>query len=115
MKEAKLGDTARLKHILDAIREIETYTQGVEFESFSQNSMMLHATIRQLEIIGEASNRLSDELRSQFQEVEWPQIIALRNLLIHAYFGVNVLIIWEVVQVNIPVLKKQIEAISNAL
>jgi len=62
MKEDKLGNEARLKHIRQAIAEIVTYTQNVLFEDFAKNSMMLQACIRQLEIIGEASNRVSKEV-----------------------------------------------------
>lgn len=113
MKEDKLGDKARLSHILDAIMEIEQYTNGTDFSMFQQNSMMLNASIRQLEIIGEAANRLSDSLLAQHSDIEWPQIIALRNLLIHTYFGVNPLIIWEIIQNYLPVLKRKIRAISE--
>ena len=113
MKEGKIGDATRLKHILDAIEEIETYTQGIDFATFEHHSMMLNASIRQLEIIGEASNRLTDDCRSKYPNIEWAQIIALRNLLIHAYFGVNPLIIWEIIQNNIPVFKSQIEKITT--
>ncbi len=114
MREDKLGDKARLLHILDAIEEIETYTESVTFESFQQNSMMFNASVRQLEIIGEASNRLSDSLVTQYAEIEWPQIVALRNLLIHAYFGVNPLIVWEVIQIHLPVLKIKIREILKS-
>lgn len=111
MKEDKLGDKARLNHILDAVEAIEQYTNGADFDAFQQNSMMLHASIRQLEIIGEASNYLSDSLVARYSDIQWPQIIAFRNLLIHAYFGVNPLIVWEVIQNHLPVLKIKIKAI----
>jgi uncharacterized protein with HEPN domain len=111
MKEGKLGDTARLRHILDAVEAIEDYTRGVDFDTFCQNSMMFNASIRQLEIIGEASNHLSGTLLERYADIEWAQIIALRNLLIHAYFGVNPLIVWEIIQYHLPVLKIKIRTI----
>lgn len=77
-----IGDEARLKHILDAISEIESYTRGIAFEEFAQNSMMKFATIKQLEIIGEAANRISDELKGKYSEIEWRKIVGLRNILI---------------------------------
>lgn len=113
MKEDKLGDKARLSHILDAIMEIEQYTNGTDFDVFQHNSMMFNASIRQLEIVGEAANRLSGALREQYSDIEWPQIIGLRNLLIHAYFGVNPLIVWEIIQNHLPVLKAKIIEIQS--
>jgi uncharacterized protein with HEPN domain len=61
--KSNLGDKIRLLHILDAIDEIQNYTESTTFESFSSNSMIHFATIKQLEVIGEASNKLSSELR----------------------------------------------------
>ena len=80
---SNLKDLIRLQHILDAIEEIEKYTLDVSFSHFEQNSMMLHASVRQLEIIGEASNHLSNEIIATYQTVEWKQIIGFRNILIH--------------------------------
>ena len=101
-------DFIRLQHILDAIDEIENYTFQVEFSDFQQNSMMIHASVRQLEIIGEAANHLSDELTSNYESVEWKQIIGLRNLLIHEYFGVDIAIVWNVIQFDLPHFKNEI-------
>ena len=63
---AKVKDSVRILHILDAIKEIEDYIQGADKDSFANNSMMFNATLHQLEIIGEAANGLSDEYRNQF-------------------------------------------------
>jgi uncharacterized protein with HEPN domain len=60
-----LGDLARLQHIYDAIIEIENYIKSVTFASFTQNSMMIYACIKQLEIIGEASNHLTDDIKAK--------------------------------------------------
>lgn len=65
-----LGDSARINHILDAIVEIENYISGVSFEDFSNNSMMVYARIKQLEIIGEAVNYLSEAITTKYQDVE---------------------------------------------
>jgi uncharacterized protein with HEPN domain len=108
-------DLIRLQHILDAIDEIENYTFQVEFSDFQQNSMMIHASVRQLEIIGEAANHLSDELTNNYESVEWKQIIGLRNLLIHEYFGVDIAIVWNVIQFDLPHFKNEILAIITDL
>jgi uncharacterized protein with HEPN domain len=105
----RLGNKVRLLHILDAIIEIENYTLNVDKETFVENSMMFNATLRQLEIIGEASNRLSEDLILDNPEIPWARIIGLRNLVVHEYFGIDDLTIWNVVKINLPDLKKKIE------
>ena len=79
----RLGDKVRLLHVIDAINEIENYLQDVDLEHFVKNSMMFNATLRQLEVIGEASNRLSEKLILNNPEIPWARIIGLRNLVIH--------------------------------
>jgi uncharacterized protein with HEPN domain len=79
----RLGDKVRLLHVIDAINEIENYLQDVDLEHFVKNSMMFNATLRQLEVIGEASNRLSEKLLLNNPEIPWARIIGLRNLVIH--------------------------------
>jgi uncharacterized protein with HEPN domain len=101
-------DIIRLQHIFDAILEIENYTSKADFSDFEKNSMMLHASVRQLEIIGEASNHLSKEILETYQTVEWKQIIGFRNLLIHEYFGVDITVVWNVIQFDLPHLKKEV-------
>ena len=68
---SKLGDKVRLQHILDAILEIENYLVDANFFMFMQNSMMRFACIKQMEIIGEAVNHISDKTKNQFSSIEW--------------------------------------------
>jgi uncharacterized protein with HEPN domain len=109
----RLGDKVRLMHILDAIAEIEVYTEGVDIETFVKNSMMFNATLRQLEIIGEAGNRLSEGLLQNSPDIPWARIIGLRNLVIHEYFGIDDFTIWNVVKINLPHLKEKISLLLN--
>ena len=111
----RLGDKIRLQHILDAIGQIEIYTDGVDFEHFASNKMMFDATLRQLEIIGEACNRLSNELIQNNKDVYWARIIGLRNLVIHEYFGIDDLTIWNIIKLNLPAFKAQIYLIIKDL
>ncbi len=102
---SELGDKIRLKHLLDAIEEIEKYLRGVEYSIFLENSMMRFACIKQIEIIGEASNHISSELKSRFTSIEWAQIVGIRNVFIHEYFGIDSFLVWQIIQSDIPELK----------
>lgn len=107
------GDKARLQHIHDAIDEIENYIDDVDFSDFEVNSMMKNASIRQLEIIGEASSRISNELKSEYPLINWKDIIGFRNIIIHQYFGIDEKIVWDILKYDLPVLKKLIRKIST--
>jgi uncharacterized protein with HEPN domain len=76
----RLGDKARLHHILDTIAELEDYLIDTDFEFFMDSSMVRFACIKQLEIIGEASDHISGETKSKFPEVQWAQIKGMRNV-----------------------------------
>ena len=105
---AKISDSVRVLHILDAIKEIENYIQGADKDTFVNNSMMFNATLHQLEIIGEAANGLSDDFILTHPNTPWARIIGLRNLIVHEYFGVDDQTIWSIVSINIPQLKQDL-------
>lgn len=111
----KLGDKVRLQHIYDAILEIESYLLNKEFSDFLGNSMMRYACIKQIEIIGEASNHISDETKSKFTSIEWDQIVGMRNVFIHEYFGVDSTLVWEIIKNDVPDLKGKIMKILDTL
>jgi len=111
----RLGNKVRLLHIIDAIDEIENYLQDSDLETFVDNSMMFNATLRQLEIIGEASNRLSEDLLNENPSIPWSRIIGLRNLVIHEYFGIDDLTIWNVIKLNLPELKEKVALLISEL
>lgn len=97
-----------LKHILDAVEKIESYTSGGR-KTFFQNTLIQDAVIRNLEIIGEAVRTLPAEFRRRHPEIPWRSIAALRNVLIHEYFGVELEIVWRVVKRRLPNLKRYVE------
>ena len=111
----KLGDKARLNHILDSIVEIETYLFNVDFETFLENSMMRFACIKQMEIIGEASNHISEELKALFTDIEWNSIKGMRNVLVHEYFGIDTRLIWEIIKYDLPELKTKVVGVISSL
>ena len=111
----RLGDKVRLQHILEAAKEIIKYVNGVTFNEFSENSMMLNASVRQLEIIGEASNRLSEHIHSENPTIPWRTIIGFRNVIVHEYFGLDDKIVWTVIQNEIPSLIEKVEIIIQSI
>ena len=111
----KLGDRARLNHILDSIVEIETYLFNVDFETFLENSMMRFACIKQMEIIGEASNHISEELKALFTDIEWNSRKGMRNVLVHEYFGIDTRLIWEIIKYDLPELKTKVIGVISSL
>lgn len=113
--KGKIGDQQRLEHILDAIHEIESYTAGAGLSAFLSNSMMKFASIKQIEIIGEAANYITEETKQQFSDIEWRRITGMRHILVHEYFGVDANLVWQVIINDIPVLKQSIEKINSSL
>jgi uncharacterized protein with HEPN domain len=107
------SDLVYLRHILDAIRKIESYV-SVGHETFMSTSHWQDAVIRQLEIIGEATKRLSPDVRRRHPQIPWKRIAGLRDVLIHDYLGVDISLVWQITQTYLPELKRQIDAILTA-
>jgi uncharacterized protein with HEPN domain len=103
-----------LLHIRDAIVQIESYTEGGR-EEFFNKKMIQDAVIRNLEIIGEATKKLTPDLRDRYPEVPWSRIAGMRDVLIHDYFEVDLQIVWDVVQNRLAVLKEHIEALITEI
>ena len=103
-------DRVYLRHMLDAIEKIESYIT-VGRETFLTTSHWHDAVIRQLEIIGEATKRLSEPLREQYSVIPWRRIAGLHDVLIHAYMGVDLEAVWEVTQSQLPDLKQTVQLI----
>jgi uncharacterized protein with HEPN domain len=103
-------DAVYLRHILDATGSVERYI-SVGRDRFMNESHWRDATIRQLEIIGEAAKQLSDDLRDRHADVPWRRIAGLRDVLIHQYMGVDLNAVWEIAVRNIPALRQQVASI----
>ena len=108
-------DKAYLKHILDAISNIEKFVEGVNKENFLGNVEKQYAVLRGLEIIGEATKNLSEELKKKHPNIPWKEIAGMRDKLIHQYFGVNLDLVWETIKTELPELKNQISRILKEI
>lgn len=101
-------DDAYLLDILIAAQKAIQFTSGIDREEFEENEIIQNAVIRPLEIIGEASGKLSKEFRKAHKEIPWGDMIDLRNRLIHEYFNVNYGAVWDTIKKDLPEFIKQV-------
>lgn len=102
-----------LRHIIDSINLIDDYVKNVILDDFMSNRMMIDAVIRNFEIMGEASNRISSDFREKYSEINFGPAIDMRNRLIHGYDDVNLDYVWDTIKQDLQTLKKKIEKILN--
>ena len=107
----KKDDTVYLKHIQDAINDINVFVKGMDRESFLNNKAIKYAVVRSLEIIGEAGKHLSKGFRDKHKDIPWDDICGMRDKLIHDYIGVDYIIVWKAIEKDIPILKNKIRVI----
>ncbi len=111
----KHKDLPYIEHILDAINDIEESVKSLSRSDFFNNKDVKDANIRRLEIIGEAVKNISNSLKEKYNEIQWSKIAATRDKVIHNYFGVNLEIVWNIIDKDLPTLKKRIQKIKSEL
>lgn len=104
-----------IQHMLDSLKLIEKYLKGISKEEFFSSIQLQDAVIRRLEIIGEAVKNLPENVIKENPTLPWKQIAGMRDILIHQYFGVDLDLTWEVIQVEMPVLKPKLEILLESL
>jgi uncharacterized protein with HEPN domain len=105
--------TAYLHDILDAIDKAEKFLKGLSFADFDKDEKTQFAVIRALEIIGEATKKIPENIRSQYSDVPWREVAGMRDILIHDYFGVDTEVVWKTTHVDLPELRIQIQQILS--
>lgn len=106
---SKRGDQERLADMLEAIQRARAYIVGMSYEDFMEDFKTQDATIRTLEVLGEACKEVSSDVKAQFPEIPWKRIAGQRDKLIHHYFGVNINIVWETIAFDLPSLESKIK------
>ena len=103
-------DHWRVCHMIEAAEQALTFVAGRERADLDRDAMLLLALTRAVEIVGEAAGKVSEAARGELPTVPWPQIVGMRNRLIHAYFDVNRDILWDTVQLALPPLLAQLKS-----
>ena len=106
-------DLAYIDHIIESIRKINDYSSGLSFRDFKTNELVQDAIIRNIEIIGEASKKISLETKQTYHKIAWKEIAGMRDKLVHDYLGVDVGVVWKTIKEDIPILEKFIKEIAK--
>ncbi|MFH1117139.1 MAG: DUF86 domain-containing protein [Pseudomonadota bacterium] len=104
-----------LEDMSASLRRLQTLTAGMSYDEFAADPTKQEAVIHNLEIIGEASRNVPQAVRLTYPDVDWAGIASLRNILIHEYFGIDLEIIWDIIQNELPILDAQIKKIFSDL
>jgi uncharacterized protein with HEPN domain len=106
-----IDDLTRLHHMQDAAREALVFMSGKRREDLTNDRMLVLAVVKELEIIGEAAGIISAECRARHPEIPWAVMVGMRNRLTHAYFSINLDIVWDTVTNNLAPLVEQLDRV----
>jgi uncharacterized protein with HEPN domain len=104
-------DSVRLRHMLDAARQAMIFAKGKNRADLDADLMLVFAMVKAIEIIGEAANQVTESTRARVPELPWADIIAMRHRLVHAYFDINLDILWQTIQQDLPPLAAALEKV----
>ena len=102
-----------VEDIIDSGQKILSYTSGLTFQQFMDDSKTVDAVIRNFEIIGEAANRLPAEFKGAHSEIDWKRVRGFRNRIVHDYFGIDYDIVWKIIETTLPGLLEKLKGIKE--
>ncbi len=108
-----LDDKTRLLHILKAAQKAVDLVSNKNFQELEKDDVLTLALVKLIEIVGEAASRVSKDFQTNHPQIPWSAIIAMRNRLVHAYFDINLKILWQTTQEDLPVLIEQLKQLSE--
>lgn len=108
-------DIGRLEHILEAINYVKLYTAGYDCDSLAEDPLHFHATVHNVQVVGEAVYKLSPEFKDSHPQTKWALIEKMRHILVHDYYQINFRILWEIVTADLPALEEQISGYLSEL
>lgn len=101
-------DLAYILHIRDAILLLEEYTSSMSKEEFAKNFLVRDGTVHQIQIIGEATKKLSEDFKNNYKDIPWNEIAKMRDRIVHHYFDIDINVVWDVVKYDIPSVKESV-------
>ena len=113
MKERDFTDY--IKDILISMQDVEEFTSGITFEDFLKDKKTIKAVIRSLEVLGEASKKIPDDVKTRYPRIPWKRMAGMRDKLIHEYFGVDLEIVWNAAKKELPPVKSSIEELVREI
>lgn len=103
-----------IEHVLECIDRVQKYTRGGR-EEFFTDIQKQDAVLRNLQILAESSQRLSDDVKAKHSDIDWRSLSGFRNVLVHEYFGIRLERVWQIIEKDLPELKRQMETIRGKL
>ncbi|MGL4867324.1 MAG: HepT-like ribonuclease domain-containing protein [Cetobacterium sp.] len=108
-------DLVYINHMIDSIESVYTFIGNQSFETFKEDDLVISGVIRKLEILGEASSKVSENVKLEYPDIEWRILKDFRNYLIHQYFGIDIATVWEAIQTDMPILKEKLLKVKEDL
>jgi uncharacterized protein with HEPN domain len=103
-----------IQDIIENIKDIESFSKGLSRDRFEKDKLKQNAIIRSLEIIGEAAKNVPNQFRERYNKIPWKDISGFRDVLSHSYFGVDLDRVWNIIEIDLPELKKEMDRIQHS-